>query len=149
MKLQVLALSQALMLGWLGLGSLATGCKDDDPCDPGQEERATQCYPIATAGTGGAGGSAASAGGTDAGGADDAAAGAPALDTPFGTPCEDTVAFSDCAGDAPICADLQQLGQSVMCTQVNCAEGEANAGVCPGGFTCFAVPGYPSVCIKE
>jgi len=150
MKLQVHALSLALMLGLLGLGGLVAGCKDDSPCDPGQEERNSQCYPVATGGAGGAGSTGGTAaGGTDAAGAADAAAGAAAVETAFGTECADTAGSSDCGGEAPLCADLTPLGQTVMCTQINCAEGEANAGVCPSGFTCFAVPGHPSVCIKE
>lgn len=151
MKLQKFALKSGLFLGWLGLCGLIAGCKDDEPCDPGQTEKDGQCYPASAAG----GSTASAAGGADAdgpadGGAADATAGAPssALNTPVGTPCQDTTASADCGGDAPVCADLTPLGQSVMCTQLDCAAGEANAGACPSGFTCFAVPGYPSVCIK-
>ena len=150
MKLQKLGWAQGLILGVLGLCGLAVGCKDDDPCDPGQIVKNTQCYPAPAAGGDSSSGGA-DTGGTDAGGAPDTAGGAPgsALETPFGTPCADTTASSDCGGDAPKCADLSPLGQSIMCTQSDCSAGEANAGVCPSGFKCFAVPGYPSVCIKE
>jgi hypothetical protein len=137
--------ARELILCSLAAGALALGCKDEDPCDPGQIVMNTQCYPAPASGGG-------DNGGAHSGGAPDTAGGAGApsvLDTPFGTACEDTNASSDCAGVAPICADLTKLGQSVMCTQINCSAGEANAGVCPGGFTCFAFPGYPSVCTKE
>jgi hypothetical protein len=145
MKLQKCGLARSLILGALGVCGLAVGCKDDDPCDPGQVVRNSQCYPAPASGgdTG--------TGGADAGGEPDVAAGAPsaAVDTPFGAACKDTTASSDCAGVAPICADLSKLGQSVMCTQIDCSAGEANAGVCPSGFSCFAFPGYPSVCTKD
>ena len=137
-----------LVLALLCLGALAS-CKDDDPCDPDQIEKNTQCYPLpAAAGTAPSSTSGADAGGTDAGGAAEMGGGAAALDTPVGSPCQDTMESSDCGGQAPVCADLSPLGQKVMCTQTDCAEGEANAGACPSGFTCFAVPGYPSVCIQ-
>jgi hypothetical protein len=141
MKQRKFGLARNVILSALPLCCLLAGCKDDDPCDPGQIVKNSQCYP-APAMVGDAGG---------AEGGADAAAGASgaAVDTPFGTPCTDTTASSDCAGLAPVCADLTPLGQSVMCTQINCASGEANAGVCPSTFNCFAPPGYPSVCIKN
>jgi len=155
MRQQKFALAPALVLGLFGLGALTAGCKDDDPCDPDQTERHGQCY-ATTAGAGGtsisaAEAGAANAGGANAAGAGDATAGAPSAgpDTPVGTPCQDTSASSDCGGAAPVCADLTPLGQGIMCTQLDCADGEAHAGACPSGFTCFAVPGYPSVCIKQ
>jgi hypothetical protein len=135
-----------LILGALGLYGFSTGCKDDDPCDPGQVVLNSQCYPApATAGSGSGG-----SGGSDAAGAaGDAAGGAPSEpNTPFGTACADTTGSSDCGGEAPLCADLSPLGQTIMCTQTGCSAGEANAGVCPSGFSCFAVSGYPSVCIR-
>jgi len=145
MKLQKLGLAPGLILGALGLCALAAGCKDDDPCDPGQIVRDGQCYPAPAVGgeTG--------LGGADAGGQPDAASGAGSVtvDTPFGSACKDSTDSSDCGGIAPICADLTKLGQSMMCTQIDCSPGEANAGVCPSGFRCFAFPGYPSVCTKE
>jgi hypothetical protein len=152
MNLQKFALPPGLLLGLLCLSGLASGCIDDDPCDPGQIERSGQCYapPAPSSGGSAAGGSAATEAG--AGGAADAAAGAPggtALDTPFGSACEDTTSSSDCGGTAPVCADLSPLGQTIMCTQIDCADGEANAGICPDGFQCLVVAGYPSVCIKE
>jgi hypothetical protein len=148
MNLQKFWLDPCLLLGLLCLGSLASACKDDDPCDPTQVESYGQCYPPPAA-TGGS--TTTGVSGADSGGAPEAAAGAPAevLDTPFGTPCADTTASSDCAGEAPVCADLTPLGQPVLCTQLDCADGEANAGTCPAGFSCFATPGYPSVCIQK
>jgi hypothetical protein len=150
MKLQKLPLAQCLLLGLLSLAGLAAGCKDDDPCDPEQLEQDGQCYPVPVSAGGSSSGAAGAAdGGADEGDAAVTTAGAPSggLDTPVGTPCEDTTASSDCGGDAPVCADLTPLGQSIMCTQIDCATGETNEAACPSGFTCFAVPGYPSVCI--
>ena len=154
MNLRTLALGPQVVWGALALASLVTACKDEDPCDPGQVEKHGQCYEVA-----GSGGSSASGGAGGASGgitADSAGSGgasegpdAPALDTAFGTACLDTTTFSDCGGTAPICADLSQLGQSKMCTQLNCNPGEANAGACPAAFTCFAAPGYPSFCLKN
>jgi len=157
MKLSELALASGLVWGAMALSVFLGGCRDDSPCDPGQYEKNTQCYPIATGGGGGgnaSGGadSGGSSGGVGVAGAADESAGAPAtamLDTDFGTACKDTTAFSDCGGKAPICADLTALGQTKMCTQISCSPGEANAGACPSTFSCFATPGYPSVCIKK
>jgi hypothetical protein len=135
-------LIRSLSWGCLMLCAIAVACKDDDPCDPGQIERNSACYPPAKGGNSAAGGS---------GGASEAGEGGgsgAATDTPFGSPCADTVGSSDCAGNAPVCADLSPLGQTIMCTQTDCSTGEAHAGVCPSGFTCFAVPGYPSVCVN-
>ena len=148
MNLHQGGLTRGLILSALGFCTLLAGCKDDDPCDPGQIVKNTQCYPAPVA----MGGSSGDGGGTAVGdaGAPDAAGGEPsATAVAFGMPCADTTASSDCGGDAPVCADLTPLGQSIMCTQVNCSPGEANADVCPSGFNCFAVPGYPSVCIKN
>lgn len=144
MKLRQFGRTQRVLLSLLGVCAFVVGCKDDEPCDAGEIVKNAQCYP-ASAATGGEGG------GTDAGTGPDAAAGAPSAqpDTPFGSPCTDTVASSDCAGIAPVCADLTLLGQTVMCTQISCGAGEQNAGVCPTSFNCFATPGYPSVCIKN
>ncbi len=143
MKLRQFVWTRSVILSALGLCGLVASCKDDDPCDPGQVVINSQCYPEPAMGGDG--------GGNDVGGAPDVAAGAPgaALDTPFGTPCTDTAASADCAGIAPVCADLTPLGQTVMCTQIECSAGERNAGVCPSSFNCLATPGYPSVCIKK
>jgi hypothetical protein len=141
----------ALLISLCGIGA-ATGCKDDDPCDPGQIEHNSQCYPAPSSGGGGSAGSAGSvtsdAAGAETSGGGDPGPGSEGLETPFGNECADTTGSTDCGGAAPVCADLAPLGQSTFCTQIDCAEGEANAGVCPDGFTCFAVPGYPSVCIN-
>ena len=142
MKLKNLATAPALLLTMAALCTV-TACVDDDPCDPGQVVKLGQCYPAATAG------GSSSSGGSDMAGAPEATAGGGASTSTFGSACEDSTDSSDCTGDAPVCADLSPLGQDIMCTQLHCADGEANAGVCPSGFMCFAVPGYPSVCIKE
>jgi hypothetical protein len=149
MKLQELGLLPGFALGLLGLSGLLLGCKDDDPCDPGQVEKFSQCYPAAAGAGGSSGGAAPDAGDMGDGGGAAGAAPSAGLNSDFGTACLDTTAFSDCGGTAPICADLTPLGQSKMCTQLYCNAGEANAGVCPSTFTCFAAPGYPSLCIKK
>lgn len=150
MKALTTLLSQAVLLALLGAIPLFGGCKDDDPCDAGETERYGQCYPVPQAGGGSAGSGSSGLAGAEMGGRDEGQAGADAapVDTPFGTECQDDKDSSDCGGAAPVCADLSPLGQSRYCTQINCSEGEANAGVCPEGFTCFAVSGYPSICIK-
>jgi len=146
MKLSKVGFGRGLVWGLCALGCLSVSCKDDDPCDPGQVVMNTQCYPAAAAG----GSSSTDDGGTEAGASSESSAGASATpSTAFGDACMDKVGSSDCGGVAPVCADLTPLGQSVMCTQINCGAGEANAGVCPSTFTCFAPPGYPSVCIKK
>ena len=51
-----------------------------------------------------------------------------------------------CFGKAPICAPTINY-----CTNINCAAGEANAGICPttDGWTCYpASNGNPSACVK-
>ena len=145
MKLHQASLARGLVLSALGLSCLLASCKDDDPCDPGQVVKNSQCYPAPAS----VGGSAADAGETPAAGAGEAGGAPSSAASAFGAPCADTTASSDCGGDAPVCADLSPLGQSVMCTQIHCSPGEVNAGACPSGFNCFAVPGYPSVCIKN
>ncbi len=84
--------------------------------------------------------------GADAGeaGADGEAMGPPEAAAPsnFGKPC---AAMTDCGGDAPICP----APQLPYCTQIHCLPGEANAGSCPAGYTCFTVPGYPSGCLRD
>jgi hypothetical protein len=131
-----LGVSAAVLLG------LPLACKDDDPCDPGQEERsANACYPAA--GSAGTPGSAGQPGAGDAGAED--AAGGGAADFEIGQPCLDTTASGDCGGVAPICAPLPA---GAACTQVLCLDGEANAGVCPPDWPCLQIEGYPSTCLK-
>src|SRR4051812_39642452 len=90
----------------VALGIASNACKDNDPCDPGQEERLALCYAVAQAGANGAQGASGSGASLDA--RSDAGADAPAapaaLDTDFGTHCSDTTASSDCGGRAPLCA---------------------------------------------
>ena len=139
-------------LVWLGLS-----CKDDEPCDPGFVERgATACYPVATGGSGGSpggGGSAGTpgtAGTTDVGDLPDAGDGGvaapPAVEAEAGDPCTDDVAFSDCGGAAPICADFMGA-TGKRCTQIMCLPGEPNAGACPADAPCIPTgASTPSVC---
>jgi hypothetical protein len=149
--------ARARWLFCLGIVWLSLGCKDDSPCDEGQEVRNAACYPVeATAGTGpgsaGAGAGAAgdetasdAGGGTagDAGGGTDMPAG---VQAEVGQACADTAAHSDCGGNAPICAPLPS---GTVCTQILCLAGEANEGACPGGWTCVQARPMPtpSVCL--
>jgi hypothetical protein len=130
------------------LGSLAClaslslfACKDDSPCDEGQEERlGAACYPINAGGTPGAAGTSALP--VDAGlGLTDG----PGVDAVIGQACADTTASSDCGGAAPICAPLPS---GTVCTQILCLDGEPNAGVCPSDWMCLPSAGNPSVCLK-
>jgi hypothetical protein len=120
----------------VALSALPFGCKDEDPCDPGQELRGTGCFPIATGGS--AGSSSQPAAGAPAGGATDPG-GNP--DATFGTPC---TSDADCGGDAPVCDNMVFN----YCLQINCKDGEENAGACPADWQCVLSPPHPSACIK-
>jgi hypothetical protein len=131
---------RSLLVIALGVGVMMSGCKDGDPCDPGQREQNGLCYPIAQAGSSGAPGAQTPRDGGDA----DAGGDPPgAMDSDFGRACADTVGSSDCGDSAPICAPFP-TGNA--CTQILCQAGEANAGVCPLGWQCLSSPGNPSVC---
>jgi hypothetical protein len=143
--------ARARWLSCLGLVLSSFGCKDDSPCDEGQEVRNVSCYPVAAAA--GTGSGSAGAGGEDTAGEDtdsDASAGAdpPAgIQAEVGQTCADTAAHSDCGGNAPICAPLPS---GTACTQILCLAGEANEGACPSGWTCLQARPLPSpsVCLK-
>jgi hypothetical protein len=136
----------AVALSLLCLLVAPPGCKDTDPCDPGEESIGTACYPVATGGSASAGssnlpqaGEAAGDGGETDGGAGNAATGNP--DATFGTPCQTN---AECGGDAPVCA----TDPLFYCTQLDCQDGEANAGACPDGWTCVLLPPNPSACVN-
>jgi len=123
----------------LALCSLA-GCWDSDPCDPGQVFRGGACFPD-TAGSSGSGG--VDAGG-EAGAAAEPTAGAPAVGTES-TWRKACTTDADCGGDSPLCA----TSPLNYCTNINCSPGEANAGICPMGWTCFpASASNPSACVN-
>jgi hypothetical protein len=132
--------ARAFFISGVALLGLSLACKDNDPCDPDQEERgANACYPAAA-------GSAGTLGNPGEPGAGDTDSGAPAGGGyEVGQPCTDTTASSDCGGIAPICAPLPA---GSVCTQVLCLDGEPNAGVCPADWPCLQIPGYPSTCLK-
>lgn len=143
MKFPDIKLGAAAVLALLGLlGVALPGCKDEDPCDPGEEPIGTACYPVAAGGSGGSAGTP-QAGAANEGGAADGAAGAPASnpDATFGTPCQ---VDAECGGDAPVCA----TDPLFYCTQLDCKDGEANAGACPDGWTCILLPPNPSACVN-
>jgi hypothetical protein len=128
----------------LAAALVSFACKDEDPCDPGQVERNALCYPADTAG--GSGGSAGSASSSAGAAGEPAAGGAPAsVEAEFGQPCADTAAHSDCGGQAPICAPLPS---GSVCTQIECQDGEANAGACPAEWSCLKVGDNPSACVN-
>jgi hypothetical protein len=143
------SLGSTLWLTRMGLVSLLLGCKDDSPCDPGQELLDGACVPIAAAGSSGSGSAGAEGGITDgADGGIGTETGVPAgVQAEVGDPCEDTTASSDCGGNAPICAPLPS---GTACTQILCLEGEVNAGSCPTGWTCLQARPMPdpSVCLN-
>lgn len=135
MKLPYSKLQASIALGLCGLSLVPFGCKDNDPCDPGQEFVAIGCFPVAA---GSAGKSSAEAG---AGGAEDAG-GASGVEPPtFGTACATN---ADCGGDAPICA----TDPLFYCSQIDCQDGEANAGSCPADWVCFKYLDNPSACVN-
>jgi hypothetical protein len=120
-------------------------CKDTDPCDEGQESIGTGCFPQAAGGSSAGSssrpdaGSPSDAGAADGGGGNAAPVGNP--DATFGTPCETN---AECGGDAPVCA----TDPLFYCTQLDCKDGEANAGACPDGYTCVLLPPNPSACVN-
>jgi hypothetical protein len=129
------------VLGLLTLLALLVAppaCKDQEPCDPGQESIGTGCFVVATGGSGG--GTSTDDGGAPSGGAtDEPAIGNP--DATFATPCH---ANAECGGDAPVCATEPLF----YCTQLDCLDGEENAGACPDGWTCVHLPPKPSACVN-
>lgn len=138
--------ARARWLSCLGLVWLAWGCKDDNPCDEGQEVRNAACYPVAAAA--GAGSGSAGAGGDDAASDADAGTDPPAaVQAEVGQACADTAGHSDCGGNAPICAPLPS---GTACTQILCLAGEVNEGACPDGWTCLQARPMPtpSVCLN-
>jgi hypothetical protein len=127
-------------VSWSALLALQA-CWDDDPCDPGQLFTDGACFdPPAGAGgpsNGGHPGANAGAGG------DGGAGGVTApVESSWGVTCS---VPEECVGDSPLCAPAP-LG---YCTNIDCAPGEANAGICPPGWTCFpAGNGNPSACLN-
>jgi hypothetical protein len=91
---------------------------------------------VAGAPSNGAGGDGANAGGAPSG-----------IEPPgnpnatFGTKCATN---ADCGGDAPICA----TDPLFYCSQINCADGEANAGACPATWVCFKYLDNPTACVN-
>lgn len=118
--------------------ALVFSCRESDPCDPGYELVGPSCFPIKMM----------EAGGSDdgpMGNAGEPSGGAPVgnPDATFGTHCTNPD-DSECGGPAPVCADEQIF----YCTQINCKDGEENAGVCPMGWTCLQVGDKPSACVN-
>ena len=129
------------LLALLGLLVAPPGCKDNDPCDPGQESVGTGCFPVAAGGSAAQAGAASDAGASDGGAPAGGAASVGNPDATFATPCESN---ADCGGDAPVCA----TDPLFYCTQLNCKDGEENAGACPDGWTCVLLPPNPSACVN-
>ncbi|MES1189411.1 MAG: hypothetical protein ABUL60_36680 [Myxococcales bacterium] len=134
------------LLGLLTALVALSACKDEQPCDPGQEAIGTACYPVAAGGSATAGsssgsqaGEVSSEGGAGDGSGGDAASGNP--DATFGTPCQSD---AECGGDAPVCA----TDPLFYCTQLDCKDGETNAGACPDGWSCVLLPPNPSACVN-
>jgi hypothetical protein len=145
-----LSAAAGLALLLLAFGALPLGCKDEDPCDPGQELVGTGCFPIASGGS--AGSSSGTPGGapSEAGAAGEASPGGSGSgieppgnpDAMFGTTCASN---ADCGGPAPICA----TDPLYYCTQIDCLEGEENAGVCPANWVCIHIAPNPSACVNS
>jgi len=134
----ILASSPAL----LALGTFA--CWAKEPCSAGYTMRSDyNCEPIPATLAADADATAAEASSPsdEAGTAGDASTEEAAAATTFGKTC---TAQSDCGGDAPVCA----APHAPYCTQIMCNPGEANAGVCPPGWTCFQTP-QVSACVRN
>ena len=114
---------------------LLSGCILESACQGDQTFDNGLCIPPAEEGTGGTGGTDGSAGG---------AGGAPDTSGPmnFGDACVD--GGDECTGG------LACGGPLGYCTQVSCAEGEANDGVCPADWSCTSTgrEDPPSVCLR-
>lgn len=131
----------------LALGLAPLACKDSDPCDPGQEAKGTGCYPVkASGGSAGKsstkpadGGEPSADAGASAGGAGSGVEPWGNPDATWGSPCEHN---AECGPDAPICA----TAPFNYCSQIDCQDGEANAGVCPDTWVCFKFEPYPAIC---
>jgi len=148
-------LRAATALALFGLFSLSLplGCKDEDPCDPGQELIGTGCFPIPSGGSSGTTSTPAAGAPGEGGVSDSSAAGASAAgagsgiqppgnpDAMFGTACQTN---ADCGGPAPICA----TDPLFYCSQINCQDGEENAGACPADWVCFKYLDNPSACVN-
>jgi hypothetical protein len=144
-------LRASIVLGLCGLSLVPLGCKDDDPCDPGQEFVAIGCFPIQGGGAGKSSTGPAAGGADDAGGASgvepSSPGGASGVEPPgnpdatFGTTCATN---ADCGGDAPVCA----TDPLFYCSQIECQDGEANAGSCPADWICFKYLDNPSACVN-
>ncbi len=133
-----------LALGLVCFFSAPAACKDTEPCDEGQKSIGTGCFPEATGGSSAGSGSKPDAGSPSDAGAADGGGGAASVGNPdatFGTPCETD---AECGGDAPVCA----TDPLYYCTQLDCKDGEANAGACPDGYTCVLLPPNPSACVN-
>lgn len=126
------------------LGLLPLACKDTDPCDPGQEIKSTGCFPVKPSGSAGKGsvsngGEPSAEAGASAGGAGSGVEPWGNPDATWGSPCEHN---AECGPDAPICA----TAPFNYCSQIDCQDGEANAGVCPDTWVCFKFEPYPAIC---
>lgn len=125
---------RAAMSAVLGLALLwPLGCKDESPCDDGQVSIGTACFAKEAPGAGGESSE------PPAGAAGAAPSGNP--DATFRTPCQKD---EDCGGDAPVCA----TDPLFYCSQLECLEGEANAGACPSDWQCIKLDEQtPSACV--
>ena len=122
------------LAGAICSGLFAFGCWASNPCEPGDTIMMDSCYPAA----------AKPPAKTDAGPEVTGDGSAPATkEASFGKTC---AAASDCAAGSPICG----APQLPYCTQINCQDGEENAGACPSsGWQCLKVGNNPSVCLKS
>ncbi len=136
-----------IFLGF-ALSCLFIGCQLDSACDDDESVEYGLCVPIPDAtggamgdgdGDGDAGGGAGGIGGESSGDGD---GDAPVEEANFGADC--TEGGDECTGGL-ICA----APSLPFCTQVYCAAGEPNEGVCPDTMTCIPTgTDPPSICYK-
>lgn len=141
---------QGIFLGFV-VSCLFIGCQLDSACDEDESVEYGLCVPIpegdgdgdGTGGVMGDGDGDGDAGGAGGAGGDANGDGdAPVEEANFGADC--TEGGDECKGGL-ICA----APQLPYCTQVSCAEGEANEGVCPSNMTCIPTGQEPpSICLK-
>lgn len=127
----------------VAMASVGSACLAKDPCGEGLHELPDyRCAPLPTPPDAGRAEASVNEASVDGGGGEAGEASAPAVASGFGQTC---AKMADCPSDAPICP----APKLPYCTQIDCEPGEANAGVCPAGFTCVRLPGLPSGCLKD
>ena len=126
-----------VVCGLVALACLPGACKEQTPCDQGQELRNSYCWYVDAAAASDASAAQTSEAGGEAGPADEEPG-----PSAFGRPC---AVDGDCAAPASLCAP-----QLFYCTALAC---DLNPTLCPVGWICMDVSAYvghqESMCFKS